>query len=104
LASDPSIVGRDVTLDGEHYSIAVSCPTNSSSPIGRRLVPLAWTGQNRAVRGNHNYLVIARLKPAVDIRQAQAELSAISTRLEQLYPKMTGAGAPSSFRYANSSS
>jgi predicted permease len=50
-------------------------------------VPLAWTGQNRAVRGNHNYLVIARLKPAVDIRQAQAELSAISTRLEQLYPE-----------------
>src|SRR5258708_11554320 len=50
-------------------------------------VPLAWTGQNRAVRGNHTYLVIARLKPAVDIRQAQAELSAISTRLEQLYPE-----------------
>ena len=88
LASDPSIVGRDVTLDGEHYSIAGVMPDKFQFPNWAQVwVPLAWTGQNRAVRGNHNYLVIARLKPAVDIRQAQAELSAISTRLEQLYPE-----------------
>src|SRR5262249_50854301 len=50
-------------------------------------VPLAWGNDTRAVRGNHNYGVIARLKKNVDIHQAQAELSAISTRLEQLYPE-----------------
>src|SRR5204862_4064906 len=50
-------------------------------------VRLAWTNEIRAVRGNHNYGVIARLKQGVDIRRAQAELSAISTRLEQLYPE-----------------
>src|SRR6267378_559249 len=88
LASDPSIVGRDVTLDGEHYSIAGVMPDKFQFPNWAQVwVPLAWTGQNRAVRGNHNYLVIARLKRAVDIRQAQAELSAVSTRLEQLYPE-----------------
>jgi putative ABC transport system permease protein len=88
FASDRSIVGRDVTLDGEHYSIAGVMPDKFQFPNWAQVwVPLAWTGQNRAVRGNHNYLVIARLKPAVDIRQAQAELSAISTRLEQLYPE-----------------
>jgi predicted permease len=88
FASDPSIVGRDVTLDGEHYSIVGVMPDKFQFPNWAQVwVPLAWTGQNRAVRGNHNYLVIARLKPAVDIRQAQAELSAISTRLEQLYPE-----------------
>ncbi len=88
FASDRSIVGRDVTLDGEHYSIVGVMPDKFQFPNWAQVwVPLAWTGQNRAVRGNHNHLVIARLKPAVDIRQAQAELSAISTRLEQLYPE-----------------
>jgi putative ABC transport system permease protein len=50
-------------------------------------VPTAWSDEKRAVRGNHNYSVIGRLKPGVDIRAAQSELSAISTRLEQLYPE-----------------
>ncbi len=88
FASDPSIVGRSMTLDGESYSIIGVMPDKFQFPNWAQVwVPLAWTGQSRAVRGNHNYLVIARLKPAVDIRQAQAELSAISTRLEQLYPE-----------------
>jgi putative ABC transport system permease protein len=50
-------------------------------------VPMAWTGEQRAVRGNHNYMVIGRLKPGVEITAAKAEISAISTRLEQLYPE-----------------
>jgi predicted permease len=43
----------------------------------------------RSVRcaANHNYLVIARLKANVGIHAAQAELSAISARLEQQYPE-----------------
>jgi len=65
-------------FDGEHYSIAGVMPTNSSSQLGAVWVP-RWTARIARSR-NHNYLVIARLKPAVDIRQAQAELSAISTR------------------------
>src|SRR5207302_9720103 len=48
--------------------------------------PMAWTDQQRAVRGNHNYIVIARLKPGVGLKQAQAEMNTISSRLEQLYP------------------
>jgi ABC-type antimicrobial peptide transport system permease subunit len=48
--------------------------------------PLAWTDAERAIRGNHNYLVIARLKPGADLKQARAEMSTISARLEQEYP------------------
>jgi predicted permease len=48
--------------------------------------PLAWTDADRAVRGNHNYKVIARLKPGADVKRAGAEMSTISTRLEQEYP------------------
>src|SRR5437870_13514696 len=50
-------------------------------------VPLAWSNEKRAVRGNHNYMVIGRLKPEVAVQQAKADLSAISARLEQQYPE-----------------
>src|SRR5262249_19665561 len=87
LASDPYVVGRSVTLDGEAYSVVRLTPDKFKFPPWAQFwVPLAWTSEPRAVRGNHNYMVIARLKPRVDIRQAQAELNAISTRLEQQYP------------------
>ena len=88
FASDRNIVGHNILLDGETYSVVGVMPETFRFPSWAKLwVPLAWTNDTRAVRGNHNYGVIARLKKNVDMRQAQAELSAISTRLEQLYPE-----------------
>jgi len=88
FASDRNVVGRTILLDGENYSIVGVMPETFRFPSwGKIWVPLAWTNETRAVRGNHNYGVIARLKKSVDIRRAQAELSAISMRLEQLYPE-----------------
>src|SRR3989441_1079219 len=49
--------------------------------------PLGCTDKDLAVRGNHNYLVVARLRSGVELRQAQAEMNAISSRLEQQYPE-----------------
>src|SRR5262252_8975476 len=84
FASDRNIVGRSLVIDGETYSVVGVMPETFRFPSWAKLwVPLAWTNENRAVRGNHNYMVIARLRKDVDIRRAQAELSAISTRLEQ---------------------
>src|SRR5215216_5357705 len=50
-------------------------------------VPLAWDEKERQVRSIHDYLVIGRLKPNVSLKQAQAEMSTISSRLEQQYPE-----------------
>jgi putative ABC transport system permease protein len=86
--ADPGVIGRNILLDGEPYTIVGVMPPKFKFPSWAQLwIPLAWTDERRAVRGNHNYQVIGRLKPGVDIRAAQAELSAISTRLEQLYPE-----------------
>ncbi len=48
---------------------------------------MGWTDKERAVRGEHHYLVIARLKANTQIPQAQAQMNAISTRLAQQYPE-----------------
>ena len=88
FASDRNVVGHNILLDGETYSVVGVMPEFFRFPSWAKVwVPLAWDNATRAVRGNHNYAVIARLKKNVDIHQAQAELSAISTRLEQLYPE-----------------
>jgi len=88
FGADPGVVGRDIVLDGETYQVIGVMPPAFKFPSWAQLwTPLAWTDEKRAIRGNHNYLVIGRLKSGVDIRAAQAELSAISTRLEQLYPE-----------------
>lgn len=88
LGSDPNIVGRDIAIDSRPYSVVGVMPELFRFPGWAQVwVPLAWSNEERVVRGNHNYMVIARLKPGVAIEQAKSELSAISTRLEQQYPE-----------------
>src|SRR4029453_114303 len=50
-------------------------------------VPLSWTPQERATRANHNYRGIAKLKPGIDVARANADMTAISKRLEAQYPE-----------------
>ena len=88
FASDPGIVGRDITVNSERYTVVGVMPANFRMPdFARAWVPIGWTDADRAVRGNHNYLVIARLKPQITVDQAKSDLAAISTRLEQQYPE-----------------
>jgi predicted permease len=88
FAADTGIVGRNVLLDGQTYTVIGIMPPKFKFPDWADLwVPLAWSNEKRAVRGNHNYMVIGRLKPEVAVRQAKADLSAISERLEQQYPE-----------------
>jgi predicted permease len=88
FASDPGVVGRDIHLDGETYAVVgVMAPKFKFPDWADFWIPTAWTDQNRAVRGNHNYLAIGRLKPGVTAEQAKADLSTVSARLEQQYPE-----------------
>lgn len=88
FGANPAILGEDIILNGEPYHVVGIMPPGFKLPSWAQLwVPMAWSDEKRAVRGNHNYSVIGRLKPGVDLRAAKSELSAISTRLEQLYPE-----------------
>ena len=88
FGSDANIVGRDITINSQPYSVVGVMPESFRLPGWAPVwVPLAWSNQDRAVRSNHNYMAIARLKPGATIEQAKSELGAISTRLEQQYPE-----------------
>ncbi|PYV83033.1 MAG: ABC transporter permease [Acidobacteria bacterium] len=87
FGSNRDIVGHNINLDGASYLVAGVMPANFRFPdFAQMWTPLAWTDQDRVIRGNHNYLVIGRLRPGVDVKQAQAEMNTISGRLEQQYP------------------
>src|SRR5205085_10187006 len=49
-------------------------------------VPIAFDAKEAGQRGNHYLEVIARMKPGVNLQQAQAEMATIAARLQQQYP------------------
>ena len=99
LGAARDAIGRTLTLDDETYTIVGIMPAAFSitawgAAAANLWVPLAYTDAQRLVRDNHNAAVVARLKHGVSVTQAQAEMSGISRRLEQAYPKEnTGWGA-----------
>jgi len=87
FGGDPAITGKEIALDGQSYTVLGVMPAKFRFPSTAQIwAPLAWTDKERAVRGEHHYGVIARLKPGVEQKQAQAEMETISHGLEQQYP------------------
>jgi predicted permease len=89
-ASD--VVNQTLTLDGEGYTVVGVMPASFSveawSATAQDIwVPVAYTSAERAVRENHNAQVIARVKPGVDLAQAESEMTVLSTRLEREFPQ-----------------
>jgi putative ABC transport system permease protein len=99
LGAAAAAAGSSLKLNGEEYTVVGVMPASFSvtawGVAGRDIwVPIAFTDAERAVRDNHNEAVIARLKPGVTVARAQAEMDAISQRLEREYPQAnTGWGA-----------
>ncbi|MFL6500783.1 MAG: ADOP family duplicated permease [Candidatus Udaeobacter sp.] len=91
FGSDPAVVGRALTLNGESYTVVGVMPRMVQLPgyenVSDQLwVPIAFPSEEAAQRGNHFLEVIARMKPGVTLKQAQAEMETIAARLEQQYP------------------
>src|SRR6266516_4114221 len=49
-------------------------------------VPIAFPPEEAAQRGNHFLGVVARVKPGVTQKQAEAEMETIAVRLDRQYP------------------
>ena len=87
FGSDPHIVGQTITLNQQSYTVAGVMPARFEMPPSAQIwTPMALTDKEKAVRGEHHFGVIGRLRPSVNLNQAQAEMTTISSRLEQQYP------------------
>lgn len=88
FGANPNLIGQTLTLNSQSFTVIGIMPAGFQFPQEAELwVPLAWDDTERQTRSIHDYLVIARLKPNVSLAQAQAEMSTISSRLEQQYPE-----------------
>lgn len=90
FASSVEAIGNRVRLNGqEHTIIGVMPPTFHFPDLEQAVwIPLALNSETINTRLSSHYLsVIARLKPGVTQSQAQSEMSALATRLEQQYPQ-----------------
>jgi putative ABC transport system permease protein len=89
FASDPTVVGQTVTLDGMPFTVIGIAPKSMQAFRGDEgmFIPLAWTQGNSARRGNHPGLyAVARLKPGVTFQQAKEDVETIGRRLWKEYP------------------
>lgn len=92
FGGDPNIVGTRVALDGRSVAVAGVMPREFDFPLGTEAwAPLALADEERARRGFHNLMVLARLRQGITVAQARAEITGIAERLEQQYP-LTNAG------------
>jgi putative ABC transport system permease protein len=87
FGSDPAAIGKTLMLDGESYSIIGIMPPGFSFPEKAELwLPLSFVPEELADRSYNHLFVIGRLKPDVQLPQAQSEMSAIANTLAQQYP------------------
>ncbi len=98
------VLQQSLVLDKGSYRIIGVMPSDFEYPFGSDLpygnshikftqiwVPLVLGAKERSVREPNDNTTIARLRPGVTVREAQAEMSGIMARLDKEYP-----GAPGS--------
>jgi putative ABC transport system permease protein len=87
FASDPNVLGRRIQLDQREYEVVGVMPKGLVYPPSIDLyMPLALTAAQLHDRGDHEYMVVGRLRPGVTARQADVELHGIAQRLQKAYP------------------
>lgn len=100
FGGDPGVVGRTITLDDVErgrgtYEVVGVMPAGFSYPVGATRATDVWLPyvvpadqRVRLATSRSNYLqVIARLKPAVSLDQAQAQMDQIAAALERAHPQ-----------------
>jgi putative ABC transport system permease protein len=95
FGGDVKVLGRTLRLDDEPYTVVGVLRADASlaswTPLASDVwMPLALTAEQRTSRGGHYLDAVARLRPGVDVAQAQAEMNAISARLAREFPKSDG--------------
>ena len=93
FAGNPDAIGRELTLDGEVYTVSGIMPASFQYPdeveawvLSPFAVPrdvLKPTEDPSQQEGHHYFETIARLKPGVTLKQAQADLDVIAKQIKK---------------------
>src|SRR5262245_48875657 len=101
FGSDPSIVGRDIRLNGESHRVAGVLGPEFELPGAEiaLLQPFAFTPQQMSDqgRGNEFSQMIARLRPGATIEQANGQMTAIVNRNLERLPERRAFAVSSGF-------
>ena len=86
---DPSIVNRNITLNGEAFTVVGVMPRGFFFPARETelWIPWAMEPEQASGRGDHYLRLVARLKPGTTRQQANADVQSIAGRLSAEYPK-----------------
>jgi len=87
LGADPKLIGNTMRINGEPYTVVgILAPGLADRGNAQVSVPLAFKPEQL----NHDFhwlLSIARLKPGATVKQAQADMDAVSAHIAELNPK-----------------
>ena len=88
FGGDPQIIGKRIQLDDFATTIIGVMPRNFIFPDRQTEVwtPMRFTDKDLADHGSHYLHVIARLKPGVSLRAANADLAVVAQHLTQQFP------------------
>jgi len=91
FSSDPAMLGRSVTLDGESYVVIGVLPRGDSW-LSEADVYVPMVRRANLDRGSFELIVIGRLRDGVTQEAAQADLDRIARELASEYPDDRGMG------------
>jgi len=87
FGADPSLVGRTLQIDGQSVQVIGVMPADFEHPILWNTVdfwrPIAFSPEQRGNRGNNYLRAFARLKPGIDINDAQQSMQMLAANLSR---------------------
>jgi macrolide transport system ATP-binding/permease protein len=97
FGADPNVLGRTITLNEHDFTVIGVAPKDFASPFAGLALDV-WTPVmmkdyvarphfSLTDRGSRWLMVMGRLKPGATVPQAQANIAAIASHLEQEYPQ-----------------
>src|SRR5262249_7514872 len=98
FGQSPAVIGSTIRLDSQPYPVIGVLPQYFNHPDTRVQLWLPVyheiSPDQMHFRGNHRFLVWARLRPGVSVSQAYAELDGIEANIHRQFPdELTGTGA-----------
>jgi predicted permease len=92
--SDPGIVGKTIVLNGKPYTVAgvlqrgfllnsEVMPSEGPMDSMDLFLPLPLGADAEKNRGDENYNIMVRLKPGVSVKNAQADVDVIASRIKE---------------------